>query len=104
MIAHVGVSVVCGVNIKPLNRKRPLFAMKAEATRSENSSRLAEAATKYGWQMEVPKPIEDRLVREIPVAAILRPLQGIRSNGEMQLHSTCVSLFVPNVYTIDVEF
>lgn len=57
---------------------------------------VQEAAAKFGWDLEQsPDWAGDKRVRELPVAAIRRPLQKLRSNSEFFFMHTCGSSTQP---------
>ena len=51
------------------------------------------AAEKYGWDLSpAPKPNDGRLVIDLPVKAIIRPLKGTRSNDQEKVQALMDSI------------
>ncbi|KAL4519550.1 hypothetical protein Ndes2526B_g01863 [Nannochloris sp. 'desiccata'] len=69
--------------------------MSAGATSEPPSSRepmdINQAAEKFGWEVDatsrLPDFSGDRQVMELPVAAIRRPLQGVRTNNQEKVEA-----------------
>lgn len=55
---------------------------------------MSEAAKKYGWVLAPKQPdfSYDKKVKELPVAAIRRPLQYVRSNDEEKVQALMKSI------------
>jgi hypothetical protein len=59
---------------------------KPETSSTHESMNISDAAEKFGWEVDAtsrpPDFSADRQVMELPVAAIRRPLQGVRTNSK----------------------
>ena len=65
--------------VQRLQNRRRISVMAVDASGSSST----EAAAKYGWELEQkPDWSSDPKVKELPIAAIRRPLQMTRSNGK----------------------
>ncbi|GMH37795.1 hypothetical protein BSKO_05668 [Bryopsis sp. KO-2023] len=74
-------------SLSSIQNIRPLAAV-----RGGRAPLAVTRSSKYNWDFDKKPRSDDRLVRELPVKAIIRPLEKVRSNNEEKVEALMASI------------